>query len=135
LVRSPGRRTRRCSSSWASERSNISFLLGAITLPNPKSFAREFVETSARNRTAEGKETERVENRKERFILVFQELTQAQAANILSEYQLGEVRSFQVTEANLTIAATDVLVDVSPREYQPGRGYRENLSLILTEIS
>ena len=112
----------------------MSFLLGDKTLPNPKSFTRGFIETSAQNRTIGGKEIKRTENRKERFTLVFQELTRAQANSILSEYRLGVVRSFQVTETNLAIAATDVLVNISSREYQPGRDYRENLSLILTEI-
>lgn len=113
----------------------MSYLLGAITLPQPKSFTRSFIETSQENLLMEGKTTKKVENRKERFTLVFQELTPAQANAILSEYNLEAVRSFQVTETELTIAATDVLVDILPRIYPlSGKAYRENLTLILTEI-
>ena len=35
----------------------MSFILGNITLPNPKSFTREFIETSAANLLIEGKTT------------------------------------------------------------------------------
>ena len=111
------------------------FILGAITLPNPKSFTRKFIETSSENLLMQGKTTKRTENRKEQFTLVFQELTQAQVNSILSEYELEAVRSFQVTETNLTIAATDVLVDISPRNYPlSGKAYREEFTLILTEV-
>lgn len=114
----------------------MSFILGAVTLPQPKSFTRRFIETSRQNLLMEGKTTKKTDNRKERFTLVFQELTQAQVNSILSEYNLEAVRSFQVTEANLTIAATDVLVNISPREYPlSAKAYRENFSLILTEVS
>ena len=113
----------------------MSFILGDTILPQPKSFTRSFIETSQENLLMEGKTTKRTENRKEKFTLVFQELTQAQVNNIFSEYQLEVVRTFQVTEANLTIAATDVLVDISPRVYPlSAKAYRENLTLILTEI-
>lgn len=113
----------------------MSFILGAVTLPQPKSFTREFIETSKQNLTIGGKTVKRTENRKERFTLVFQELTQSQVNSILSEYELEEVRSFQVTEEELTIAATDVLVSLPPREYPlSGKAYRENFSLILTEV-
>ncbi len=114
----------------------MSFLLGAITLPQPKSFTRTFIETSQQNLLIEGKTTKKTENRKERFTLVFQELTQAQVNSILSEYQLEAVRSFEVTETELTITATNVLVDISPRVYPlSAKAYRENLMLILTEVS
>jgi len=111
------------------------FILGAITLPYPKSFTRSFIETSAGNLTIRGKNTKKTENRKEQFTLVFQELTRIQANSILSEYRMETVRSFQVTEAELTIAATDVLVNISSRNYPlTGKAYREEFSLILTEV-
>jgi len=111
------------------------YTLGAITLPTPKGFTRKFIETSAGNTTVGGKTTKKTQSRKEQFTLVFQELTQAQANAILSEYRLEEVRSFESTEAELTIAATNVLVDISPRNYPlSGKAYRENLTLILTEV-
>ena len=113
----------------------MAYILGGLTLPNPKRFSRQFIEASALNLTALGKTTKNVINRKERFTLVYQYLTQAQVNSILSEYELEIVRTFQVTETNLTIAATDVLIDVNSRDYPPsGTEYGEHLTLILTEV-
>ena len=113
----------------------MSYIIGNLILLNPKKFTREFIETSAENLLIEGKSTKRVENRKERFILEYQHLTPAQVDSILSEFQLGMVRTFTVNETNLSIGPTDVLIDVFDRGY-PASGdlYRENLTLILTEI-
>ena len=111
------------------------YILGNVTLPNPKVFTREFVETSAENMSIEGKSTKRVENRRERFILNFQYLTSAQVNAILSEYQLNAVRNFTVAETNLTIGPTEVLIDIKDREFTAGGTiYRENITLVLTEI-
>ena len=111
------------------------YTLGNIILPYPKRFTREFIETGAENLLMEGKTTKRVENRKEVFILEYQHLTSAEVNSILSEYELDRVRTFIVTETNLSIAATDVLINVKGREYPPsGVLYRENLILILTEV-
>lgn len=114
----------------------MAYLLGEKTLPNPKSFRRQFIETGAENLLIDGKTTKRVENRKEKFILVYQNLTPSEANDILSEYELEEVRTFQVTEVNLSIGPTNVLVDVVNREYPlTGKEYRQSLTLILTEVS
>lgn len=113
----------------------MSYQLGSTTLLYPKSFKREFIETSAENLSMDGKSTKRVEGRKEKFTLVYQNLTQAQANSILSEYELNQVRTFTVTETNLAISATDVLVDVTNREsVSAGETYLENLTLVLTEV-
>lgn len=113
----------------------MAYILGNITLPSPKSFTRKFIETSKENLLIEGKTTKRVENRKEQFTLVFQHLTPSEVNSILSEYNLDTVRSFQVTETNLTIGPTDVLIDITGRNYpSSGKEYRENLTLVLKEV-
>ena len=113
----------------------MAYLLGDLTLPTPKGFRRKFMETGASNVTIEGETTKKVENRKERFTLVYQNLTPAQANAILAEYELDMVRDFQVTESNLTIAATGVLIDVDVRNYPlTGKEYRQDFKLILTEV-
>ena len=113
----------------------MSFQLGNITLPYPKKFTRQFIETATENLLMEGKTTKRVENRKERFTLEFQHLTPTEVNSILSEYELDMVRDFTVTETNLAISATGVLIDVRGREYPAsGELYRENLTLVLTEV-
>jgi len=113
----------------------MAFILGSQTLLNPKSFRREFIETSAENLLIEARSTKRVENRKERFTLVYQNLTPAETAGILSEYNLDEARLFQVTETDLPISATRVLIDVKMRTYPlTGKEYRQDLTLVLTEV-
>lgn len=112
----------------------MSFQLGNITLPYPKKFTRQFIETGAENLLMEGKTTKRVENRKEQFTLEFQYLTPAEVNSILSEYELDAMRTFTVTETNLSVGPTDVLVDIKDREYPlSGKLYRENLTLVLKE--
>ena len=113
----------------------MSYQLGNVTLPSPKSFVRDFIETAQENLLMEGRSTKKVTNRKEKFTLIFQNLTQLQINNILSEFELEQVRSFTIDETSLNIGPTDVLVDIGSRQYPSvGRQYRENLTLILTEV-
>jgi hypothetical protein len=114
----------------------MSFTLGSLTLPFPKSLTRGFIETGAENTNIEGKTTKRKENRKEVFELVFQNLETDDADSILSEHDLEEVRTFTVNETNLSIGPTDVLVNIINREYvRSGGEYRQNLTLVLKEVS
>ncbi len=112
----------------------MSYILGATTLPNPKEFNREFIEVSAENLSLEGRTTKDIFKRKERFFLKFQHLTPAQVASILSEYNAETEKNFEVTETNLTIAATLVHIAFSPRDYMKGNEYRSDFTLILTEV-
>ena len=113
----------------------MSYVLNNIALLYPKRFTREFIETGAENLLIEGKTTKRVENRKERFTLEYQYLTSSQVNSILSLFQLNSVLSFTVSETNMPIGPTDVLMDIKGREYPPsGKDYMENLSIILTEV-
>jgi hypothetical protein len=113
----------------------MSYTLGNITLPYPKRFTREFIETGAKNLLIEGISTKKVENRKERFTLEFQHLTPSEVNSIVSEYELDSVREFTVDETNLSISVTRVLIDITGRNYPlSGDLYRENITLVLTEI-
>lgn len=113
----------------------MSYILGNITLKNPTGFRRNPIETSVVNTSATGRTTKDIQNRKEQFILAYDDLTQSQVNEILSEYNLEEVRDFSVSETNLTITATAVHIDISPRSYHRGADYREGLILTLTEVS
>lgn len=112
------------------------FMLGGITLPNPTEFTRESVEVKRVNLLLNGTTKQKVIRKKERYILHFQYLTRAEADSVLSEYELNSIRSFSVPdEDNITLDATDVLIDVENREYvAKGVEYRENFDLILTEV-
>ncbi len=116
----------------------MSYLLGDITLPTPKpgNFQRRQMETGASFITLAGATKKDITNRKERFVLTYTLLTQAEVALILGEYDLQTTRDFSVTETNLTIVATAVHIDVLDRLYNTGGNeYREDLTLILTEVA
>lgn len=113
----------------------MSYQLGSITLPYPKKITRSFVETAVENLTLFGKTTKRLTNRKEQYTLEYLNLTQAEINAILAIYELEEVVQFIVSETNLTIGPTDVLIDIRGLEYPPSaEQYRENMTLILTEV-
>lgn len=111
-------------------------MLGGITLPRPKSLQREIIEVATENITILGRTTKKILHRKERFVLSFTHIKQTTVSTILSEYTLNAVRTFLVTEANLSIGPTDVLIDMSERQYIPGgTEYIENFKLVLTEVT
>lgn len=113
----------------------MGYTLGSITLPNPVSLSREHVETSVANITINGTTFKDITNRKERYILSFVNLTQAEIGNIMSEYNMQTHRNFVVSETNLTINSTQVHIDIASREYNSkGIEYREDITLVLTEV-
>lgn len=113
----------------------MAYIIGALTLPRPKAFARDTIEKSVTHELLDGTTKRDVQNRKEKYTLEFRYLTQAQVGQILAEYNLETARNFQVTETNLTIASTPVLIDIRRREYNtPGNEYREDITLILEEV-
>lgn len=114
----------------------MSYILGATTLPTPKEFYREQIETGASVMTINGTTKKDIINRKEKYVLVFEMLTQAQVGNITSEYNDQTTKNFSVSESNLTISATPVHIEMVRREYNTrGNEYREDVTLFLTEVS
>jgi hypothetical protein len=112
----------------------MSYTLGSITLKNPVKFTRQPLEISSENTSIEGRSTKDIFCRKEQFSLEFRALTQAQVSEIMSEYNLLTTRNFTVSETNLTIAATPVHIDIKNRSFYKGDEYREDLTLLLTEV-
>jgi len=111
------------------------YQLGTIILPNPKKFTRNIIEDAVENLRASGRTTKKYQNRKEQYVLEYQYLTQAQVGQIMSLYEQMTSLSFVVTETNLPIAATDVLMDVSNRSLpDSGELYLENMTITLTEV-
>lgn len=83
-----------------------------------------------------GKTTKKVQNRKERYILDYTFLTQAQVNSILSQFELGSALTFQCTDTNMPIGPTTVLMDIQGRDYPPsGEELREDMQIILTEVT
>ena len=113
----------------------MAYILGGITLPKPKKLTRRIQETAVEHLMMFGLTRKRVTNRKEQFVLEYQYLTQAQVDSLLSLFTLEQVLVFEVTETNLAISATDVLMDMPEREYPRSGGlYRQDMKVILTEV-
>lgn len=114
----------------------MTYMLDDLVLPNPKKFVRKIIETGVEHLIYGNLTTKKVQNRKEQFILTYQYLTQAQINSILAKYVLEIVLPFSVTDTNLSIAETDVLMDVSGLEFPPSaEEYRENITITLTEVN
>lgn len=114
----------------------MTYILGGITLPNPKELIREQVETAGTVNTINGITKKDIVSRKERFTLVYQMLSQANASILLGIWGGQDIKTFQVTETNLTINPTSVHVEIEKREYTTkGNTYREDITLVLTEVS
>jgi hypothetical protein len=114
----------------------MTYVLGDLTLPAPQSFERRFIEVARSNETLFGKTTRRLLSRKEEYRLYFTDLTQTEVNSLLNEYELNQARVFTVDEGNLAIGPIQVIVEITSRTYVPsGKEYRENLTLVLTEVS
>lgn len=110
-------------------------LLNEIQLPYPKKMTRRIIEKGIEHLLVFGKTTKRIENRKEQFILEYQFLTEAQVNSMISLLNLDKVLPFSITEDNLIIAQTNVLMDITNRNYpNSGENWRQNLTVILSEV-
>lgn len=113
----------------------MAWVLGNTTLPNPKGFTRRFMEKSTFHDAINGRTTRDITNRKEQYHLTYTKLAQATVAAVLSEYARKECLLFSVTDGDLTVAETEVHVEVAGRDYNTkGSEYREDFTLILTEV-
>lgn len=111
------------------------YILNGTTLPNPKAFTREQVETSGTIVTINGATKKDITNRKERFILTYNMLSQANVQTILGIWGGLTTVSFESTEASLMINPTTVHVEIAQRGYTTkGSDYREDLVIVLTEV-
>ena len=112
----------------------MSWTLGDITLKRPVSFGRKAIDVMAKHRTISGKDVRDITRQKEEFTLQFEALTQSQVSDILSEYNKKTAVNFAVSDGNLTITTTSVIVTINKREYVKGPDFRENITLVLTEV-
>lgn len=113
----------------------MAYVLGGLTLPNPKRFERVPIEAAQSNLSITGRTRKKVLNRKERFVLEFQHLTQAQLNAILAIEEQNACQSFSVSDGDLTIPETEVLIEI-PVIVHPlsGKEYRVNIQMILEEV-
>lgn len=115
----------------------MAYSLGGVTLRNPKSLKRTFVETSKTNTLFNNTSTRKIVNRKEIFVLQYQNLTQLEINSLLALWDLETPLVFTVNEPNLSIGPTDVLMELE-RKNTPlfdVAGYmREDIIITLNEI-
>lgn len=113
----------------------MAWTLGSTTLPNPKGFTRRFIEKSIFHDAINGRTTRDITNRKEQFHLTFTKLKQSTVASVLSEFERKQVLAFTASDGDLSIASTNVHVEVAGRDYNTkGSEFREDFTLILTEV-
>lgn len=114
----------------------MSWTLGSTTLPDPKTFSRQYVEKATFHEMVNGTSKRDITSRKEKFFLGYTRLTQAIVASVLAEYAQKQSLMFSVTDGDLSIAEREVHVLVSGREYQTkGSEFRENFQLILEDVN
>lgn len=110
------------------------FTLNSIELPIPQGFKREQLETASKNKTITGFTRKQIVNRKERYIIEYRRLTQAQVATILGIWNTRAVAEFEVSNG-ITITPTNVHVEIDRRDYNtPGADFREDITIILEEV-
>lgn len=113
----------------------MSWILGSTTIPEPKTLSRRYVEKSTYHEMVNGSSKKDVTSRKEQFELGYTKLSQATVASILAEYALKQSLSFSAESGELSIAARDVQIDVTGRDYNTkGSEFREDIVIILTDV-
>jgi hypothetical protein len=114
----------------------MSWTLGSITLPAPQGFERRQIEVQTEVQTLSGSTRRDTTTKKEQYVLYFEKLTQTEVTQILTEYNKNLAVAFAVSETNLTIQTTQVLISLKTRQYlTPGDEYREDFELTLTEVT
>ena len=113
----------------------MSWTLGGVTLKNPVSFNRKQVEIAKTNLMLDGTSKKDYIRQKEVFEIGLEKLTQAQVADIIALFNGKVAVDFAVSETNLTIASTQVFININERTYATkGNEYRENIKLVLEEV-
>jgi len=114
----------------------MAYIIDGYTLPRPHSFDRVQIEVGQSNQMLDGTTKKDLMLRKERYVLSFTKLTQAEVNAIIAKWNLETTLDFSVTESNLTIASTECHMNVSSRQYNTGGDeYREDLTITLMEVS
>ena len=113
----------------------MSWTLGGVTLKNPATFNRKLVEIAKSNLMLDGTSKKDFIRQKEIFEIGLISLTQSEATDVVNLYEGKVAVAFVVSETNLTIASTQVFINIIDRKYlTKGNEYRENITLGLEEV-
>lgn len=117
----------------------MAYLLNGTTIRNPKSFEEANSTQVAENRTLDGTVSrDYFGSNKKVWTLNFENAKKTDYDTINTIYQsylsTGATQSFQVTETNYAVAATNVHIDLFVRSFSiQGNDYLSNFTLILKE--
>lgn len=114
----------------------MSYILNGTNLPRPKKFSRKFIMVSQDSNSINGHGGRDIRTiTKENFLLSWEVVSESELLSILSIVELNSPVSFSVTEDNLTISETSVIVRVGQIEYViPGGSYYAMFSIELEEV-
>lgn len=112
------------------------YILNGTEIPRPSFMSREFVYIKTDMDTINGRTTRDFSSVKEKFLLRYDFLTQAEITAIMAIVELNTTVTFQIAEDNLTLNETDVIPFIFSRNYPtPSGSYYESFELELVEVS
>lgn len=112
------------------------YRLDTLNLPRPKYFKREFIYVKTDMNTIDGSTKRDVGTFKEKFILGYEVLTQAEISAIQTIIDTNAAVSFEISEQNLNINSTNVFPSIKVKSHTiPGADYRAAIELELLEVS
>src|SRR3990167_9150561 len=98
------------------------YILNGTEIPRPSEMARDFIFVKSDLISLNGRTTLDYSAVKERFLLRWDFLSQAEITTLNSIIDLNTSVSFQIDENNLTVASTSVFPFISKREYATPSG-------------
>lgn len=115
---------------------NMRYSLNGTQIPRPSFMSREFIQVKVDLETINGRTTRDFSTVKEKFLLRWDFLSQAEMTTIMSIVELNTPVTFQIAENNLTVNSTTVIPFIFNREYPtPAGSFYEAFELELVEVS
>lgn len=117
----------------------MAFILGGTTIRAPKAMTEDNSTQYAQHRTLAGSvNRDHFGQNKRVWLLEYENLTKSEFDTINTVYQSylssGTTKTFQVTEANYTIASTNVHIDLPTRSFTvAGESYLSDFTVTLHE--
>lgn len=113
----------------------MSYVLNGTNLPTPKFFKREYISISKDVKSISGKQSRDKRTKKEKFMLSWETLSSSELTTILNIVNLNTPVTFSVTDGNLFIGETNVIVRIKSVDYiVPGENYIAATELELEEV-
>lgn len=113
----------------------MAFTIDGTTIKAPNNFRREYITTQVDHTTINGQVKRNFTRRKEKFYLEYQYILGTEKNQLITFLNQNQTHVFAVSETNLNISNTTVLMDIESREYPAnGEDMIESFTVILTEV-